>query len=158
MSYLNTTDTSYRTRGKRKKFKLAMCWTNMKQRANSREDCEVFEEWQTYAGFRIWAINNGYKEGLALCRTGDVGDYKPDNVRWDTLANNMIEANSKIYRFVLEDKVIRIYNLALYCKTYKLNASHMSGVHNGRLAQHKGYTKHEQQLDKGLKTKESLVS
>jgi len=113
----------------------------MKERAKGREYCEVYLDWLDYEKFHAWAWANGYKEGLTLCRTGDIGNYEPSNVRWDTQASNTIEAQSKTYKFMLGDIEIKICNLAKYCKSHGLNASHMSRVHSGKLTQHKGYTK-----------------
>ena len=110
-----TTDHNYKLPcGKRKKFKLAMCWSNMNMRARGRESCLVHDSWRTYEGFHAWAWANGYKEGLTLCRTGDVGNYEPSNVRWDTQASNTIEAKAKHYLF-LSFNVECFHNLDFSC-------------------------------------------
>ena len=72
--------------------RLYSCWQNMKARAKSRDGCNVFVLWDTFPPFKEWAMANGYADDLVLCRNGDTGNYQPDNVRWDTRANNNREA------------------------------------------------------------------
>lgn len=134
---------SYYEGGKRKRNTLSSAYTNMKTRAKGRVDCLVCVEWKSsYKEFVTWALANGFKEGLTLCRNGDVGNYEPDNVRWDTQANNTIEAQARHYVFVHDGKEIEIYNLNQYCKDNNLNSSHMSKVWHGKLPAHKGYTRY----------------
>ena len=68
--------------------RLYHCWESMKARVRSRIDCELYAPWKSYEVFRDWAVNNGYTKSLILCRNRDSGNYQPDNVRWDTKANN----------------------------------------------------------------------
>lgn len=50
---------------------------------------KICPEWKdNFAGFREWAINNGYKEGLSIDRIDSNKDYCPDNCRWVTLQEN----------------------------------------------------------------------
>lgn len=121
--------------------RLYKCWSHMIERAKKRVDCLVCDEWQTYVGFRNWSLDNGYSDNLVLCRNGDTGNYQPDNARWDTPANNKEEAQAKHYKFVLEGKLVEVYNLSKYSKENKLNVAHMCAVHNGKRKSHKGYTK-----------------
>ena len=76
------------------KTRLYQCWQNMNARARSRKNCEVCSEWRTFPPFKKWALGNGYRDDLVLCRNGDKGDYEPNNVRWDSRRNNNLEAIS----------------------------------------------------------------
>ena len=89
---------TYGTHGK-SYTRLYECWVNMKQRARRRqvkgEQCSVCDEWLTYEGFELWAINNGYEDGLELLRgtedSPDTGDYSPSNARWGTHRQNYLD-------------------------------------------------------------------
>jgi hypothetical protein len=49
----------------------------------------VCEEWKNdIMAFYNWAINNGYKEGLAIDRIDNNGNYEPSNCQWITQAEN----------------------------------------------------------------------
>jgi hypothetical protein len=41
-------------------------------------------EWQTFEGFREWALQNGYTETLSIDRRNNDAGYNPDNCRWAT--------------------------------------------------------------------------
>tara|TARA_R110000744_G_C19148973_1_gene539206 strand:+ start:291 stop:659 length:369 start_codon:yes stop_codon:yes gene_type:complete len=119
----------------------------MKYRAKQRENCLVYKDWIKFSGFESWALSNGYKDNLVICRNGDIGNYEPNNVRWDTQANNTEEALALHHKFLFKGEVVEIYNLAKYCRDNGLTQTHMSAVHNETPRQgyvvksHKGYTK-----------------
>lgn len=51
----------------------------------------ICQEWEEYAGFKAWAIKNGYSDNLSIDRININGNYEPDNCRWvddKTQANN----------------------------------------------------------------------
>jgi hypothetical protein len=123
----------------------------MKSRAKSRNDCEVTAEWLVFLTFKAWALANGYADNMALCRTGDAGNYEPNNVRWDTRGNNQVEDKALHYQFVHSGQLIEVYNLQDFCRKNKLSVGNMSRVHSqqpnnrGSIAKlHKGYTKYLQ--------------
>ncbi len=91
--YLTSDSHYYRVDGQRIRYKLVSVYQNMVNRAKARENCSVF--WDNYSQFRVWALANGYQEGLELCRTGDVGNYEPGNVRFDTAASNLEECRQQ---------------------------------------------------------------
>ncbi len=48
--------------------------------------------WKTFEGFLAQPPGGEWFPGAALCRNGDVGDYSPENARWDTRSANSREA------------------------------------------------------------------
>lgn len=81
--------------------KLYRIWTCMKHRcygageknAHARwyrdRGIEVNKEWrESFKAFEIWALTNGYKEGLTIDRIDPDGDYCPENCRWVTMSEN----------------------------------------------------------------------
>lgn len=80
---------------------LYKVWTGMKQRCSNphtrRYDryggrgISVCDEWQaSYLVFKEWAIANGYSPGLEIDRKDNDGDYSPDNCRFVTRQQNML--------------------------------------------------------------------
>lgn len=121
--------------------RLYKCWSHMIERVKKRSDCVVCDSWQSYVGFRDWSRNNGYDDTKHLCRNGDVGNYEPNNARWDTQARNIEEAQAKHYKFCYEGRLVEVYNLNQFSRENNLNRGHMGSVHKGIRKTHKGYTK-----------------
>lgn len=42
----------------------------------------VCDEWADYAGFKSWALANGYQDGLSIERKNVDGNYCPENCMW----------------------------------------------------------------------------
>jgi hypothetical protein len=78
--------------------KLYDAWANMMQRTNPTSagprnrqwyaGIIVCDAWQTFEGFRDWALVNGYREGLSLERSRSSGNYEPGNCEWITRGEN----------------------------------------------------------------------
>ena len=82
--------------------RLYRVWKNMRNRCNNPmakkyriyggRGITVCDEWDDYAAFRSWAIENGYQEGLQIDRIDNDGKYSPDNCRWVT---NKVNSNNR---------------------------------------------------------------
>lgn len=138
-----TTYNQYKTR-------LYGCWHGMKGRVLERTNqglvCGLYPDWHEFEPFRDWALDNGYDDSLILCRNGDVGDYEPDNCRWDTHQSNLEEAHAKHFVMVSPSgDVVDIYNLNKFSRDNNLNGSCMHAVYGGHKKTHKGWTKYNEE-------------
>ena len=72
--------------------KLCRVWYDMKRRCNNPaykhyggRGIIVCDEWEAdFPAFEKWALSNGYKEGLAIHRIDNDGNYEPDNCEFLT--------------------------------------------------------------------------
>lgn len=89
-----------------KNEKLYSVYANMKYRCYNPNMHEfhnyggkgvvLCEEWlgeNGYENFYLWAINNGYKDGLTIDRIDENGNYEPSNCQWITKSENTAKAN-----------------------------------------------------------------
>ena len=82
-------------------------WLNMRFRCNSTKcekyDCyggrgiTICKEWDDYAIFRQWSLDNGYEEGLTLERIDVDGNYEPNNCKWATWKEQQNNKRSNHY-------------------------------------------------------------
>lgn len=129
------------TTDKRGRTRLFRCWENMKRRVRER-GCGMCQTWKDFKVFEAWALSNGYADNLNICRNGDKGKYEPNNVRWDTQANNIEEAFAQHYQLCFKGKLVEVYNLRKFsldnyldpscmAKVVKVSASHTKDGLNG---------------------------
>lgn len=123
------------------KERIYKCWENMKSRSNRRDSCKVHPSWESFPSFEDWSIRNGYEDTLVLCRNGDKGDYSPENCRWDTQGNNVIESLGKEYVVTYPEskKTVIIKGLSKFCRENNLHMSAILLVMSGKRSHHKGF-------------------
>ncbi|AUS01993.1 hypothetical protein NVP3058O_075 [Vibrio phage 3.058.O._10N.286.46.B8] len=120
--------------------RLYACWYSMKTRSKKRDSCNVHDDFGTFEKFRDWSLANGYDDSKVMCRNGDVGDYAPDNVRWDTHKSNDTEAHGKHWHIIDPDGIeYHIFGLAEFCREHNLNEKGMSRVGRGERPLYKGW-------------------
>ena len=92
-SYKNLTDKyQFKPKYKVRNRKLYFVWRDIKMRcddiSNKRyggRGITICNEWLNFDNFALWALNNGYKEGLSIDRINNDGNYEPSNCRWVTM-------------------------------------------------------------------------
>ena len=96
-----------KTHGKRD-TRLYSIWAHMKQRCSNPNverypryggrGIKVCQEWaDDFETFYIWAMANGYQDGLQIDRIDNDGDYKPENCRWVTVKDQCENKSTNIY-------------------------------------------------------------
>lgn len=87
-----------------KREKLYRIWSAMKNRCCNEKDRNYFRyggrgitvcsEWlHNYEAFRSWCYENGYKQGLELDREDNNRGYSPDNCRFVTHRENLLNTH-----------------------------------------------------------------
>lgn len=121
--------------------RLYTLWESMKYRVKMRENCYIYPCWNRFIFFKQWALVSGYQENLCLCRKRDVGNYCPNNVRWDSHGSNMVESHSRYWEVTTPEGIsFCLWNLKRFCNESDLCHKRMSDVNYGKLTHHKGYT------------------
>lgn len=79
--------------------RLYAIWSNMRKRCYYVKDVaykyygakgiKVCPEWDKCEDFILWAMNNGYEDGLTLDRKENDKDYMPSNCRWVNFESQM---------------------------------------------------------------------
>jgi hypothetical protein len=98
----------------RKSFsRLYNTWAPMKQRCNNPKNnryycyggagISVDPGWTSFKGFKEWALQSGYENGMTIDRIDSSKNYYPENCQWLSRADN----NSKSFDDRGERKVFR---------------------------------------------------
>jgi len=99
----------------------------------------VCAEWHCdYQKFKEWALNNGYREGLDLCRKDVTRNYVPKNCYFATAAQSaqhktstkMTWGNVRNMRQLYQDESMSQDQLA---KKYKISSATVSRIVNYKL-------------------------
>jgi hypothetical protein len=113
--------------------RLYKAWQAMRYRCSGRKikclrtyterGISICDEWrQSFEPFRVWALANGYADGLTLDRIDTFGNYEPSNCRWVTMqvqaenrSNNcMVEVDGKTQTIAAWAKETGMHLTTLY--------------------------------------------
>lgn len=73
----------------------------------------ICKDWDNYAVFRDWALNNGYEDGLTIERINVDGNYEPLNCTWITNAKQQTNTTRSVkYLGVCEAEWERVLGLS----------------------------------------------
>lgn len=119
----------YLVNGKREK--LYNVWIAMKQRCYNSHDAnymryggrgiDVCEEWKNdYGKFRNWCYENGYEQGLDLDRRDNDKGYSPENCRFITHRENLLNTHRKLHDVIYGEDITLGEASVKYNLSYKL--------------------------------------
>ena len=92
----------------RSKTKLYKIWQGMKRRCDNPdehhkkyyENIKICSDWYDFDNFKLWALNNGYKEGLTIERIDVFGNYEPNNCIWIEKEKQTINRRTKSHLII----------------------------------------------------------
>lgn len=89
--------------------KLYKAWSKLKGRCTNEKlsdyasyggrGIKIAEEWMEFYPFYVWAMDNGYEEGMYLTRRDTDGDFTPDNCFWSR-DRKLLVRNTKRSRMI----------------------------------------------------------
>ena len=105
-----------------KKEKLYSIWIAMNQRCSNPNDRNYFRyggrgitvcsEWKKdYEAFRSWCFSHGYAQGLELDREDNNGSYTPDNCRFVTHRENLLNTH-RAKKYKEANNGVGVYHLS----------------------------------------------
>ena len=124
---------------------LRRCYeTKSLEKRPTYKGCTVVPEWHNFQVFSAWFIENyilGYHLDKDIKITGN-RIYGPDTCMFVTPAENTEAAwaVTAIFKSPESDRV-EVYNIAKFARENGLDGRHLTNVKNGKLKQHKGWTK-----------------
>lgn len=90
-------------------------WSSMIQRCTNENEpnyhryggrgISVCDAWNDFANFEKWALANGYQRHLKLDREDNDGNYEPENCRFITQRNNVLNSTSTKLSRELAEKI-----------------------------------------------------
>lgn len=116
--------------------RLYTIWKDMRQRCKNPngsrrksyydKGIKVCEEWESFASFRAWAIENGYSDELSIDRIDTNGNYEPGNCRWATIevqqnnrtTNRFIEYNGESHTIAEWSRIKGIKSGTLWARLH----------------------------------------
>lgn len=142
------------------KTKLYSVFYNMKDRCyNSKSKpyknygkrgISICDEWMNkedgFIVFYNWSLDNGYKEGLAIDRIENDGNYESSNCQWITLEENTAKSNKVSLRNVSkkeswalspDNKKYTFYNASQFGREHNLNGKGIRKTLKGLLKTYK---------------------
>ncbi|CAL9960356.1 HNH endonuclease [Vibrio phage D69] len=119
-------------------------WCSMRRRAKKRKS-SIYAEWDDFPAFHKYCMENGWKEGLCICRgtpdNPDQGIYEPGNIYFATAGENTVHAWARHHLLIdPEGEEVEVYNLAEFCRDNYLDHSAMCKVVLGERPRHKGWS------------------
>ena len=113
---------------------LYTSWQNMKGRCLNKNNpkyyryggrgISVCDEWLDIMGFRKWALENGWKEGLTIDRIDNDGNYCPENCRWISHSENSRKKSTTKIDIVTAQEIRERINENWYDLAREYNCSH----------------------------------
>jgi len=87
--------------------RLYEIWKGMRIRCHNKNDVSfknygtrgigICDEWDEYEVFKIWALENGYKDDLTIERIDVNGNYCPQNCKWIPLSEQCLNKQDTIW-------------------------------------------------------------
>ena len=110
--------------------RLYRTWINMRARCNNPKDkhykyygskgITICKEWEDYAKFKEFALNNGYTDTLTIDRIDPNGNYEPLNVQFITNKENAGKDKIRLFKKEYEE-IKAIVNTGVLLKTVLKN-------------------------------------
>lgn len=94
------------------RYRLNYLYQNMKLRCNrpvyKQRGITVCKEWlEDFHAFKLWALQNGYKDDLTLDRIDNNKGYYPGNCRWVTMkVQNNNRSNNRLITYKGQTKTL----------------------------------------------------
>lgn len=131
--------------------RLHRIWKDMRRRCNNPNrnnyknyggrGIKVCEEWNDYATFHEWAINNGYSDELSIERIDNDGNYEPINCKWITMDEQKLNTRQNRKFKATSPEGIVYYDTVIkrFANEHDLKNYCISDCLNGRQHTHKGW-------------------